>query len=386
MNNVHINMNEFTNASRVLKQVNSLTKNGIFEKITIIALGSEKLKEYEKITDDIDLHRIRLYTRNLPKNLLFQFLKYLEFFIRTIFILYKIKPAVVNAHALGVLPFALSAKYLFKSLVVYDAHELETEQVAGMNLRKKISKWFERKLIRKVDMMIVVSESIADWYVNEYDIKRPSVVLNAPNKRELKANNHFREQLAIRDEQVILLYQGGLFAGRGVQLILEAFKERSDDKVIAVFMGYGELEQDIKSVAAERNNVFFFPAVPPQVVLEYTSSADMGIHLIQNTCLNHDYCMPNKLFEYSMAGLPIIVSNMKDMSELVIENNMGTVISDFSVNGINQAIDDFLNQNLIVMKENAYRVACENSWEVQEQKMLVAYEDMFRNKDFTKCQ
>jgi len=47
MNNVHINMNEFTNASRVLKQVNSLTKHKIFEKIIIIALGSEKLKEYD---------------------------------------------------------------------------------------------------------------------------------------------------------------------------------------------------------------------------------------------------------------------------------------------------------------------------------------------------
>lgn len=382
MNNVHINMNEFTNASRVLKQVNSLTKNSVFEKITIIALGSEKLKEYEEITDDIDLHRIRLYTRNLPKGLFFQFIKYLEFFIRTIILLYKVKPTVVNAHALGVLPFALFAKYLFQSLVVYDAHELETEQTAGMNLRKKLSKWLERTVIHKVDMMLVVSESIADWYVDEYDINRPSVVLNAPNQRELKENNHFREQLSIRDEQIILLYQGGLFAGRGVQLILDAFKARTDDKVVAVFMGYGELEQDIKSAAAEKNNIFFFPAVPPQVVLEYTSSADLGIHLIQNTCLNHDYCMPNKLFEYSMAGLPIIVSNMKDMSELVIKNNMGAVISDFSANGINLAIDNFLNQNLILMKANAYRVACENSWEVQEQTMLVAYKNMFRYKGF----
>jgi len=381
MNNVHINMNEFTNASRVLKQVNSLTKHKIFEKIIIIALGSEKLKEYEKISFDIELYRIRLYTRNLPKGLFFQIIKYLEFLFRTMILLYKVKPKVVNAHAHGVLPFALFAKYLFRSLVVYDAHELETEQTTGMNLRKKLSKWLERKLIHKVDMMLVVSESIADWYVDEYNINRPAVVLNAPNQRELKANNHFREKLSISDEQVILLYQGGLFAGRGVQLILDAFKARTDNKVVAVFMGYGELEQNIKGAAAEKNNIFFFPAVPPQVVLEYTSSADLGIHLIQNTCLNHDYCMPNKLFEYSMAGLPIIVSNMKDMSELVIKNKMGAVISDFSAKGINQAIDEFLNQDLTIMKVNAYRTACENSWEVQEKKMLAAYINMFEQRE-----
>lgn len=384
MNNVHINMNEFTNASRVLKQVNSLSNNKIFEKITIIALGSEKLKEHEKISDEIELYRIRLLTRNLPKGLFFQLIKYLEFFIRTLLILFKIKPKVINAHALSVLPFAIFAKYFLKALVVYDAHELETEQSAGLTLRKRLSKWLEKKLIHKVDMMLVVSESIADWYVAEYDISRPVVVLNAPKRRELKTNNHFREQLAIGDEQIILLYQGGLFAERGVQLILDAFKARSDNKIVGVFMGYGELEQDIKKAASEQNNIFFFPAVPPQVVLEYTSSADMGIHLIQNTCLNHDYCMPNKLFEYSMAGLPVLVSNMKDMSELVLKNNMGAVISDFSAKGINQAIDEFLNQNLTMMKKNAYNMASENSWEIQEQAMLGAYKKMFELKG-SKC-
>jgi glycosyltransferase involved in cell wall biosynthesis len=207
---------------------------------------------------------------------------------------------------------------------------------------------------------------------------RPPVVLNAPNKRELETNNHFREQLGIREDQVILLYQGGLMAGRGVHLILDAFKARNDDKVVVVFMGYGELEADIKNAANEYDNIYFFPAVPPNVVLEYTSSADMGISLIENTCLSYYYCMPNKLFEYSMAGLPVLVSNMKDMSELVSQNSMGAVISDFSAAGINKAIDDFLVQDLTSMKANAYRVACENAWEVQEQKMLAAYQELFK--------
>lgn len=378
MNNAHINMNEFTNASRVLKQVNSLSKNEIFEKITIIALGSDKLKDYEKISNGIELYRIRLCTRNLPKNLLFQMIKYIEFFVRSILILNKTKPKVVNAHALSVLPITLFCKFIFKSFVIYDAHELETEQVSGMSLRKKLSKWLERKIIYKTDQVFVVSESIADWYVNEYQIKRPPVILNAPNKRELKRNNHFREQLGIKADQIILLYQGGLLKGRGVHLVMDAFKARNDNKVIAVFMGYGELEEEIKNAANIHENIFFLPAVPPNVVLEYTSSADLGIHLIQNTCLNHDYCMPNKLFEYSMAGLPILVSNMKDMSDLVSSNNMGAVISDFSASGINQAIDDFLSQDLVIMKANAYSVANKNSWEVQEGKMLAAYQEMLK--------
>lgn len=378
MTNVHLVMNEFTNASRVLKQVKTLKNNNTFENITIVALGSETLPEYAVIAEGIDLYRLRLKTRNLPKSLFFQGIKYIEFFMRAVFLLAKKKPSVVNAHALSVLPIALFCKIFLKSMVVYDAHELETEQVGGLSIKKRLSKWLERKLIHKADLMFVVSESIADWYANEYNITRPAVVLNAPNKRKLKVNNHFRKQLGIQKKQIILLYQGLLTRGRGIHLILDAFKTRLDDKVVAVFMGYGELAIDIQNIAVHQNNIFFFPAVPPDVVLDYTASSDFAISLIENTCLSYYYCMPNKLFEYAMAGLPVLVSNMKDMAAIVTKNGMGAVIDDYSARGINQAIDKFLSQDLEKMRTNAYRVACENSWEIQEARMLAAYGKMLQ--------
>lgn len=377
MNNVHINMNEFTNASRVLKQVDSLIKNGVFEKITIIALGSETLSEFEQISENIVLHRISLLTRGLPKNLIFQTIKYLEFSFKSIILISNVKPSTVNAHSLGVLPIALISKLMFKSKLIYDAHELETETNGLKGIRKRISKFLEKKIMKYVDMTLVVSESIADWYANEYKIDRPTVILNVPNRRELKLNNYFREQLGIREDQIILLYQGGLIEGRGINLILDALKTRKEDSLVGVFMGYGDLEPNIKADSTKFDNIYFFPAVSPQVVLEYTSSADLGISLIENTCLSYYYCMPNKLFEYAMAGLPVLVSNMKDMSELVKKNNMGIVVNDISTIDINRLLDGFLQYNLKEMKENAYRVAIENSWEIQEQKMVESYKNMF---------
>lgn len=377
MNNLHINLNEFTNASRVLKQTKSLVDSGVVDKVYIAALHKDDLCEDFDYNDKRVLKRFSLRTRNLNKNLLVQLIKYIEFCF-LIYNYYKSKNInMVNIHVLGLLPLGVFLKYAFKAKLIYDTHELETETNGLRGIRKKLSKWLEAKLIKHVDMTLVVSESIADWYMNEYNIERPTVVLNAPNKKTLKINNHFRQQLNIRDDQIILLYQGGLMVGRGVNLILEAFKARTDDKIVIVFMGYGVLEKKIKHAALIHRNIFFFPAVSPEVVLDYTSSADVGIHLIQNTCLNHKYCMPNKLFEYAMAGLPVLVSNMQDMAEMVVVNKMGAVINDFSEKGINIAIDNFLVQDLSVMKENAYRIACSNSWEVQEQKMLIAYQTMF---------
>lgn len=379
MNNIHITLTEFRNESRVIKETSALLRHGIFEKITIIALGASDLPEHEQIGERSHVVRIRLKTRNLPKHPLFQIFKYLEFSIKCINIIRQLKPRVVNIHGLALLGLASYSKHINKHRLVYDAHELETEVNGLKGLRKSIAKWIERRFIRYCDLIFVVSESIADWYVNEYKILRPLVIMNVPKRSELKSNNHFREKLNIRDDQIILLYQGGLAAGRGVHLILDAFKARISDRVAVVFMGYGELEQDIVKASKDHSNIFFFPAVPPSEVLEYTAAADLGIHIIQNTCWNHYFCMPNKLFEYAMAGLPVLVSNMKDMSDFVTKNQMGAVIHDFSAIGINQAIDDFLKMDLTAMKQNAYRAACENAWDAQEKKMIKAYRDLLLN-------
>lgn len=376
MDNLHISLTEFRNESRLLKEAASLIKYNVFAKIYVAALHADGLATDQHYGERIHAHRFALTTRKYGKNFLLQLVKYLELCMR-IYFYYKNKNiSCINVHSLDLLPLGVLLKYFWKARLVYDAHELETETNGARGVRKKISKWLERRLIKHVDMTIVVSESIADWYANEYGIPRPTVVLNAPTKRALRPNNHFREQLGIREDQVILLYQGGLAIGRGVHLILDAFKARQNDKVVAVFMGYGALEQNIKMAASQYNHIFFYPAVAPQVVLEYTASANFGVSLIENICLSYYYCMPNKLFEYAMAGLPVLVSNMKDMTELVSKKRMGVVISDFSVAGINSAIDDFLMQDLNAMQANAYRVACEYAWEVQEQKMLAAYQSI----------
>lgn len=373
-NNLHVSLTEFRNESRLLKEAGSLVRARMFTHIYVAALHAQGLDVEQTFDTGVSAHRFALVTRKYGKGLVLQVVKYLEYCIRVYFYYRDKSIACVNVHSLGLLPLGVVLKVLYKAVLIYDAHELETETNGSKGFRKKMGKWLERKLIKYVDMTIVVSESIADWYVCEYGIDRPVVVLNAPGKRELKINNHFREQLGIREDQIILLYQGGLMAGRGVNLILEAFKSRQNDSVVVVFMGYGELQPIIEAAAAQQRNIFFYPAVAPHVVLEYTVSADLGISLIENTCLSYFFCMPNKLFEYAMAGLPVLVSDMKDMSGLVSNNNMGAVISDFSAAGINHAIDSFLSQDLSAMKDNAYRVACESAWEVQEQKMLAAYQ------------
>jgi glycosyltransferase involved in cell wall biosynthesis len=363
-----------------MKEVNSLLAYKIVTKVYIAALHDYNLELERVFKNELILRRFKLTTRNLGKNLLVQILKYFELMYRITFFYRNKDIKVINVHSIALLPFGVFLKYLFKAQLIYDAHELETEVNDLKGLRQRLAKLIEKTLIKKCDLIFVVSENIADWYSKVYDIQRPLVIKNVPRLTDIKKKNHFKENLRIKDDSIIVLYQGGLSKGRGVDLLLEAFKKRIDDKVVIVFMGYGQLEEQIKIVTKERNNIFYHQAVAPEIVLEYTSSADLGIHMIQNTCLNHYFCLPNKLFEYAMAGLPVIISNMKEMRELVEFYDMGIIVEEESVNALNDAIDTILRSDLKQMKQNARRCAKENSWEVQELKMIKGYMSILNGK------
>lgn len=376
MKNIHIYYSNIQNESRMLKETKSLLAHNICSNITIIGFWSPGIPDYERIGANLEIQRIKVCNNKIFNKIKIPGLKFIDFCFKSIRLMKKIEPNMINIHMLLLLPLGMFFKKRNKCLFVYDTHELETETRRLFGFKKILSKVIEKSIIKYSDLIIVVSESIADWYAHEYNIDRPVVVLNAPNQRKVNRTNLLRDKLGIRDDQIILLYQGALFSGRGIDLILDAFKIRTDDKVVVVFMGYGELDKNIIDCSKNYKNIFFLPAVSPDIVLEYTSSADVGISLIENICLSYFYCMPNKLFEYAMVKLPILVSNMKEMTRIVTENNMGIVIEDYSPDGINSAINKFLSKDFNIMKENAYRVACENSWEIQEINLINAYNKM----------
>lgn len=380
MSNLHISLTEFRNESRVLKETNSLLSHNIVPRVYIASLHADGLEDRKIYNENLILNRFSLISRKLGKNIFVQALKYIEFLVR-VTIFYKKKDIrLINIHSIALLPLGAFLKILYKAKLVYDTHELETETDNHHGIRKKLVKFIEKKLIKSCDLVFVVSENIADWYAKEYKITRPVVVKNAPRLFEQRKTNHFRTDLDIKEDSAIVLYQGGLSEGRGVNLLLECFKGRADDKVVVVFMGYGELEKDIKSMSEIKDNIFFYPAVAPEIVLEYTSAADVGISFIENTCLSYYYCLPNKLFEYAMAGLPVIVSNMKEMRELVEYYDMGIVVNDDKISSMNEAIDKVLTSNLEQMKKNARRCAEQNAWEEQEIKMINEYKRVLDGK------
>ena len=366
-------LNNFKNDSRVLKENISLQNAGY--DVKVVALHDEGQKEFESI-QNIPVHRIKLKSRGWSKNKIVQLFKYFEFIYRVV---KEYKDSdIIHCNDLNALPIGVLTKKFFNKnvKVVYDAHEYETEINGLHGFQKKLTKQLEKYLIKYADRVITVSDAIAGEYVKLYNIEKPLLVLNTPPYKEIVKKDIFRETLNIGKDKTIFLYQGGLSSGRGIEILLDTFKLINDEKSVIVFMGYGPLEELVVSISKEYKNIYFHKAVSPDVLLDYTSSADFGISTIEDSCLSYRYCLPNKMFEYLMAELPVIVSNLYEMRRLVENNQIGVVAKENTPDGLKEAIEKSVKLDKIELSKNIKKVKNIYNWEEQEKILLEVYKGL----------
>jgi glycosyltransferase involved in cell wall biosynthesis len=304
--------------------VQTLFKKRVFNKIIVAALHEGRLATYEKISEGIEVYRIPLKARLLPKHFLFQLIKYLELTIKLLQLSKHIKPDVVNCHSIKVLPLGAILKVSFRTKLVYDTHELETETHGLVGLRRRMMKILEASLIPFVDRIIVVSDSIKHWYEKSYNRNDCYVIKNFPRKIAVRnfQSDILKKEFGLREKDILFIYQGNLGSGRGIEVLLDVFSKLRNEKHI-VFMGYGELKGRIIEYARRYRNIHFHPAVPPEEIGFYTMSADVGINLTDNSCLSRYFALSNKLFEYLNNGIPVIVSDFPERGGVVDKYSCG---------------------------------------------------------------
>lgn len=367
-------LNPFTNDSRVLKEALSLKHAG-YEPF-IVALHESSLAEVD-LVQGIPVRRIRLFTRRWPRIIPVQVLKYLEWLWRAS--LLARKSDYLHCNDLQTLPVGALARLFRRKRVrvVYDAHEFETNDVANeARWRIRTKEFMERALIRHADATLTVSDSIAVEYSRMYPIEKPTLVLNCPPLIPVPQADLFRERLGISTDSIIFLYQGGLAPGRGIESIMDTFGSLPDSQRVVVFMGYGPMTDIIRRAASNSPNIFYHPAVAPDVLPEFTASADVGLCLIQNLCRSYYYCLPNKLFEYLMAGLPVLVSDLYELRRIVEEHAIGWVVPDNQENAILDAIQDIDRKVLASYGQAVLHCREQYHWGEQENRLLQVYEKL----------
>ncbi len=326
MINLHIYPSNMANESRIFKITAALIEAGLVQEIVLVGIGEGTFPETETMDDSRKIWRVPLTKFPFLGWKVEKVLRYIQW-IWKVFRRYRHEPiTMINCHSLFDLPIGVLLKRKTGGTLIYDAHELETERNGLKGKLKHIFKIIEKQCIKHIDYLFVVSDSIAHWYQETYHLTDVAVIKNIPVKHPspLEKSPILRDRFNIPPGHRLYLYQGALLEGRGIPILLAVFS-KTDITDHIVFMGYGPLTQMIKTAATLHPTIHFLDAVPHQQINTYASSADIGISLIENTCLSYYYCLPNKVFEYVFSGIPCIVSDFPDMKAFVYTYSCGWV-------------------------------------------------------------
>lgn len=375
--NIHIYPSPFKHESRMLKETKSIADAGLVDKIFIVALWEPGLKQFEKIDDKREVWRVPLKTGRLPSiRILSRVINLIEWQIRIFFRFRQERVVMFNCHSLKCLPIGVLFKIALRSKLIYDTHELETERNGWSAPIRIISKVLERMLMPFIDVIFVVSDSIGEWYRANYPFKEVCVVKNVPYRKDDidEPSDILKQRFHIRDDEILFIYQGALGRGRCVELLLSIFSS-VDKKKHIVFMGYGPFEKIVKKYENKYSNIHFQPAVEAEEVLTYTKSADVGLYLIENTCLSYQLTVGNKVYEYILSGLPLIASDYPDVWKIINEYDCGWTVSP-DEGAVRDVVEKISKEAVEEKRRNTLNCRHNFGWDIEEKNMLKVYDSI----------
>lgn len=237
-------------------------------------------------------------------------------------------PEIVHAHDLDTLPAAAQAASALGARLVYDAHEIEIDRMPPRPWLHRLQiRSLEKRFIEQADAFVTVSAGLLRHYGGEYRVRRPLVLYNTPAFSAAdRATGDVRSDCGIGPDTWLGVYVGAVGPGRGVETLLEGLARVPGAHLAMVGSRRPQWDELIDRMAAGLGldgRLHRLPAVPPQHVVSYIASADFGIYTMQDTCLNHRYAMPNKIFEMTFAGLPIVGPDLPGIRAYIDEAGVG---------------------------------------------------------------
>lgn len=372
--NLHIVRSVVSHDSRVQKETETLARSKRFASVKICGFHEAGYKERE-ILNNCEVWRVSLKSRPLPKDLASQSIKYAEWYVR-ILSEYKLQDIrVIHCHALAPLPIAVKLKKFTGAKLVYDAHELQSETHGSKGLRKLLARWSESRLTGSVDAIIAVSPSICDWYAERFPDIPVSLLRNIPEKpSDPITPQPLRTMLHIPDDALLFTFIGGIKSGKGIEQALEAFENRSVPHHL-LFLGKGPLLPLVQSAAHRCKRIHYLPPVTPREVLSWVAGSDVSICITLDTCLSRRYSLPNKLFESLLAGVPVVASQLPELSRMILQHDAGWLVPAVS-SKLQQLVQKLTVQDVETKKAKLLERVEHLHWANESKSLIKVYDNL----------
>jgi glycosyltransferase involved in cell wall biosynthesis len=360
--------NDLFTDQRVRKVCEFLVANG-FE----VTLVGRKLKDSQDMPADLKYKtkRFPLWFKKGPKF-------YATYNLRLFFYLLFRKADLLISNDLDTL-YAnhWARKFKGKCPLIYDSHEYYCG-TPELESRPKVQKFWrkiEKRCLPKVDAMYTVNESIADLYREEY--KREVKVVRNITDGNLPPLDMTRKHLGLPiDKKVVIMQGAGINIDRGGEEMIAAI-QKVDNAVLAI-VGDGDVVPELKAkVDAEGwgDKVLFFGKRPYHELMNFTALSDVGISLDKDSNINYRFSLPNKIFDYIHAGIPLMVSELKEVAAIVRGYEVGVVCASHDIDDIVKTLNDLLKDEAALnrYKENTKQAALALNWNSETEVLKEIY-------------
>lgn len=311
----------------IVSVTNDLTTDNRVDKVcrTLVDIGFEVVLVGRLLPDSAPLgrnyptKRMKLWFRKGP-------LFYLEYNIRLFLFLLFSKVDIYHANDLDTLLANGLASIIRRKKLIYDSHEYFTEvpEVVHRKLVQKSWEAIERMFFKRPLAIFTVNQSIANLYEKKYD-RKLHVMRNIPERAgQVRAST--RAEFGLPEDKFILILQGaGINMHRGAEEMMDAFA-LLDDSFFWVIVGNGDVVPYLKEKAAQlqlNDRMLFLPRMPYAEMIRYTQIADLGLTLDRPTNINYLYSLPNKIFDYIRAGIPVFASDLPEVTNIISTYQVG---------------------------------------------------------------
>jgi glycosyltransferase involved in cell wall biosynthesis len=369
---------------RVLREATALAQAGL--DVTIVDVERDRARPREEVFRGVRLkHVIAPSWYKGSRNKLWSLLRILTSMLRFAATVIRTDAHIYHAHDDLAFPACFFAATLRGKRLVLDAHELPLASPALTKLGPIASAahGFIRLAVSRANGVITVSAPIAREISRRYAGPTPALVRNVPMYHPpIAASSELRDHLDLSPQTRVALYQGGLRANRALDVLVRAAPFLAPGNVM-VFMGDGDQEKALRALIASlrvADRVLITPAVPYDTLLRWTASADLGMIVYRPTySLNVRYCLPNKLFEYMMAGVPTLSSSLDAVAEIIATYDTGRVVYSLEPEAVAGAINALLGDEAARkrMRENGWRAAREEfRWDIEQRHLLHLYDQL----------
>jgi glycosyltransferase involved in cell wall biosynthesis len=370
------------NDVRVMRAATALAEAGY--KISIIDIERENTRSAEEEICGICFKHVIVpgwsaYPRHFNP---WFFVRAMVVFIRSLILLLSTPTDIYHAHDETALPSCYIAARLRHKPLIFDAHEVPTSSVQSaesIGLKPRLKRLF-LLTVPHCEAVISISPSLVKEFRQRYRCQEVCLIRNIPEYQVIPKNDRLRRHLNLNSNVRIALYQGNLQPDRGLDRLIRsaAFLERD---IVIVLMGRGikDKQSQLEALIAYEgtaDRIKIIPPVPYEELLGWTASADIGLIFYSLDYLEVQMYLPNKLFEYLMAGLPILATPVNSIAEIINTYEVGQVLPSAEPVEIGAAINSMLADRdaLDRMRHNALDASQQDlNWEKESQRLIQLY-------------